>query len=200
MATRCQIQAENIAESDSCSSNMSGVTAIYYVPKAAVTAINVERPDTITCYADRVVIGDNSLAALAIEVETGACFGKMICEEDMGELVYTPQGQHGSRSFKAELEVFHSGFKKQLLGFVAAHNNQECLLVVVMNNGEIHLLGDKLRGARLADSTKSTSGKAVTDPNGAECHFEWNTPAPQVFYDGWDPEDQRTGLPLTPAA
>ncbi len=192
----CSIAVQNIAESDTCGNNQSGVTGIYFIPKSDVTGINAVRPSTITTYAERVVIGSSTMEGKAVTCPTGKGFAKMFCEDDLGELVYTPQGQHGSRSFKAELEVFHPGFKAEILGFVSVHNNQELIIVAEMNNGEFHLLGNMRRGVRLADSTKATSGKAVTDPNGAECHFEWNCDAPQVFYDGWTPEDSTHGLPL----
>lgn len=200
MSNRCNITVQNIAESDTCGNNQSGVTGIYFIPKSDVESINAVRPATITTYAERVVIGSATMEGKAVTVPTGKGFGKMFCADDLGELVYTPQGQHGSRSFKAELEVFHPSFKAEILGFVAVHNNQELIIVAELNNGEFHLLGNTRRGVRLAESTKATSGKAVTDANGAECHFEWNTDAPQVFYSGWTPEDENHGLPLVSAA
>lgn len=196
MSNRCSIAVQNIAESEACSNNMSGVNTLYFIPKADILSINALSPATITTYAERVVIGSSSLATNAISCATGKAFGKMYCADDLGELVYTPQGQKGSRSFKAELEIFHPAFKADMLGFLATHNNQELVLVCVLNNGDVHLLGNKQRGVTLADSTRATSGKAVTDANGAECHFEWNTPAPQIFWEGFDPEDDTTGLPL----
>jgi len=197
MSNRCPIPIQNIAESDSCGNNQSGVRAIYFCPVADVVTINAARPTTITSYEDKVTIGDNlSSSQEAISCATGKGFAKMYCADDLGELVYTPQGQQGSRSFKAELEIFHPAFKSDILGFMATHNNQELLIVCELNNDRFHLIGNARRGAKFADSTKATSGKAVTDANGAECHFEWNTDAPQIFYDGWTPEDANKGLPL----
>ena len=196
MSNTCNIPIQNIAESDSCGNNQSGVTGIYFCPKADVVSINAARPAIITSYEDRVTIGSSSLATNAISCATNKGFAKMFCADDLGELVYTPQGQHGSRSFKAELEVFHPAFKADILGFMTVHNNQELIIVAEMNNGEFHLLGNMRRGVRIDESTKATSGKAVTDPNGAECHFIWNCDAPQVFYEGWTPEDETKGLPM----
>lgn len=196
MSNRCNINVQNIAESDACGNNQSGVRGIYFIPKSDVEAINAKRPAIITTYAERVIIGSATMEGLAVKCPTGKGFGKMFCADDLGELVYTPQGQHGSRSFKAELEIFHPAFKAEILGFVAVHNNQELIIVAELNNDQFHLLGSMRRGVHLADSTKATTGKGVTDANGAECHFEWNTDAPQVFYDGWTPEDEEHGLPL----
>ena len=141
MSNTCNIPIQNIAESDSCGNNQSGVTGIYFCPKADVVSINAARPATITSYEDRVTIGSSSLATNAISCATNKGFAKMFCADDLGELVYTPQGQHGSRSFKAELEVFHPAFKADILGFMTVHNNQELIIVAEMNNGEFHLLG-----------------------------------------------------------
>lgn len=196
MSNNCSVQVQNLAESESCVNNMSGVTTIYFIPKDDITTINALRPSTMSTYADRVVIGSATMEGKAVTCPTGKGFGKMFCADDLGELVYTLQGQKGSRSFKAELEVFHPTFKKEMLGFLAAHNNQELVIVCVLNNGTVHLLGTKQRGVSLADSTKATSGKAYTDANGLEAHFEWNTPAPQIFWDEFDPEDEEHGLPL----
>lgn len=196
---KCAIVASNIAEGESCGNNMSGVTGIYFCPKKDVATINVARPATVTTYAERVVVGTSALATKAITCATGKYFAKMYCADDLGELKYTPQGQHGSKSFKAELEVFHPQFKADILGFLAVHNNEELIVVCQLNNDTYHLLGNIHRGVRLADSTNATSGKAVTDANGAECHFEWNCDAMQVMYEGWSPEDDTTGLPLVPA-
>lgn len=197
MSNRCSIPIQNIAESDSCSNNQSGVRAIYFCPKADVVTINATLATTITNYEERVTIGENlGDSQKAISCATGKGFAKMYCADDLGELVYTPQGQQGSKSMKAELEVFHPAFKEDILGFLAVHNNQELIIVCELNNDKFHLLGSTRRGVKLADSTKATSGKTVTDANGAECHFEWNTDAPKVFYDGWTPEDANKGLPL----
>ncbi len=130
----------------------------------------------------------------AITVKSGKEFAEMYCADGLGELVYTPQGQHGSRSFKAELEIFHPGFKKQLLGCMAVAMNREYILVVGLSNGEWHLLGDTRRGARMTDNTKATSGKAVTDANGGELHFEYSCQHPRVFFVGWNPEDEAYGI------
>ena len=196
MSNRCQVQTQNIAESESCGNNTSGVTTIYFAPKSDITTINATRPANMSTYRDRVVIGSTTMEGMAITMPTGKGFGKMFCADDLGELVYTPQGQKGSRSFKAELEIFHPSFKKDILGFLATHNNQEMVIVAVLNNGEVHLLGTKQRGVSLADNTRATSGKEYTSANGAECHFEWNTPAPQIFWDEFDPEDENHGIPL----
>lgn len=198
--SNCSVSIENLAEAESCANNMSGVNTLYFVRKKEVTAINALRPSSITSYSDRVIIGSSSMEGKAVTCPTGKGFASMYCADDLGELKYTIQGAMGSRSLKAELEVFHPSFKEKILGFLGTHLNEELLIVCLLNNGEYHMLGDKNRGAKIADSSEATSGKAVSDSNGATLHFEWNTPAPQIFYEGWDAEDSTNGLQFPSAS
>lgn len=191
---RCRIKTSDIDAPAPCENNLPGVQRLFFTPREDIESINALAAARPESYGDRVIIGSPALAQRAITVKSGKEFGEIYCAEELGELVYTPQGQKGSRSFKAELEIFHPGFKKEILGFLAAHNNQELVLVVQLVNGDWHLVGDSRRGASLTDSTRATSGKACTDANGAECHFECSTQAPRVFYNGWDPEDEAVGI------
>ena len=197
MANNCNLTIESLANSDFCQNNMSGVKTLYFIPKNDVTAINAVLAATKTTFADYVQIGSAAMEGKAFTVATGKGFAKLYCAKDLGELKYTVQGAAvGSRSLKAHLEVFHPNMKKKLLGFLGTMINQELILVVVQNNGEIHLLGDLERGAEIADGVEATSGKAVTDQNGATLQFEWDTPMAQVFFSEWNPEDATNGLPI----
>lgn len=200
MAT-CNLTIESLAGTDLCENNMSGVKVIYFIPKDDVESINVEKASTLADFEDFVTLGDNSLSEEAISVASGKGFAKMFCAKDLGELKYATQGSIlGGRSLKATLEVFHPKFKKKLLGFLSVAMNLELIIVAKLNNGEYHLLGDLDRGAQLADGVEATSGKAVTDDNGATLNFEYDTPFAQIFYDGWDPTDNTVGLPMIEAA
>lgn len=53
----------------------------------------------------------------------------------MGELKYTTQGTFGGKSMKANLEIFHPGFKPKLLGFIASVMNSETIILARLNNG-----------------------------------------------------------------
>ena len=194
--SNCIRNISNVNAPGVCENNMPGVQRLLFIPRKDVESINAVAVTVPTNYGESVIIGSPAMVQKAITVKSGKEFAEIYSADEFGELIYTPQGQRGSRSFKAELEIFHPAFKADILGFVAVHNNQELLIVVELNNDQFHLLGTTRRGVRLADSTKVTSGKAVTDANGAECHFEWNTDAPQVFYEGWTPEDDTHGLPL----
>lgn len=197
----CTLSIESLANSDFCQNNMSGVKTMYFIPKSDVTAINAVLAATKRTFTDYVEIGSSAMEGMAFTCASGKGFAKIYCPKDMGELKYTVQGATvGNRSLKAHLEVFHPNMKKKLLGFLGTMINQELILVVIQNNGDIHLLGDLERGAEIADGVEATSGKAVTDQNGANLIFEWDTPMPQVFYPEWRPEDATNGLPLIGAS
>lgn len=197
----CTLSIESLANTEFCQNNMSGVKTMYFIPKDDVTAINAVLATTKTSFTDYVQIGSAAMEGKAFTVATGKGFAKLYCAKDLGEIKYAVQGAGvGSRSLKATLEVFHPGMKRKLLGFLGTMINQELIIVAVQNNGEIHLMGDLERGAEIADGVEATSGKAVTDQNGATLQFEWDTPMPQVFYPEWSPEDSTNGLPMISAA
>ena len=197
----CTLSIESLANTEFCQNNMSGVKTMYFIPKDDVTAINAVLATTKTSFTDYVQIGSTAMEGKAFTVATGKGFAKLYCAKDLGEIKYAVQGAGvGSRSLKATLEVFHPGMKRKLLGFLGTMINQELIIVAVQNNGEIHLMGDLERGAEIADGVEATSGKAVTDQNGATLQFEWDTPMPQVFYPEWSPEVSTNGLPMISAA
>ena len=186
----------NINTPAACENNMPGVQRLLFIPRKDVESVNAQPAATPTTYGERVIVGSAAMVQKAVTVKSGKEFAEIYCADKLGELVYTPQGQRGSRSFKAELEIFHPGFKKQLLGYISVAMNREYLLVVGLSNGEGHLPGDTRRGARLADNSKATSGKAITDSNGGELHFEYDCQAPRVFFYGWQPENNVYGIEM----
>lgn len=195
--SKCIFSIESLANDEFCQNNMSGVKTMYFIPMRDVNSINAVLATTKQNFADYVEIGSSAMEGKAFTVNTGKGFAKLYSAKDLGELKYAVQGAGvGSRSMKATLEVFHPNFKRKILGFLGTMINQELIIVVVLNNGDKHLLGDLERGAQIADGVEATSGKAVTDQNGATLQFEWDTPMPQIFYADWNPEDATNGLPL----
>ncbi|MCR4736567.1 MAG: hypothetical protein K5846_00220 [Bacteroidales bacterium] len=81
----------------------------------------------------------------------------------------------------ANLEIFHPGFKPKLLGFIASVMNSEAIILARLNNGDIHMLRDADRDAEIGDNVEASSGKAVTDNNGATISFVYDTPTAQVY-------------------
>lgn len=191
---RCIRKINNIGASVVCENNMPGVQRLLFIPRKDVESINAVAATVPTTYGESVIIGSPAMVQKAITVKSGKEFAEIYCADELGELVYTPQGQHGSRSFKAELEIFHPGFKEQLLGYMSVAINREYIFVVGLSNGDWHLLGDVRRGAKMADNSRATSGKAVTDANGGELHFEYSCQSPRVFFVGWDPDNEVYGV------
>lgn len=195
--SNCSLSIENLAGSEFCKQNMSGVKTIYFCPVGDITAINAQETASKSSFVDYVEIGSSADTGKAFTAATGKGFAKIYCAKDMGELKYAVQGSRvGCRSVKATLEIFHPGMARKLAGFLATMQNQEMLIVAKCNNGDVHLLGDLERGATIADGVEMTTGKAVTDDNGATITFEWDTPMPRIFFEGFDPEDSEKGLPL----
>lgn len=194
------ITLEGLSRLNACANNQGGVKTIYIASAADVTKINAKRAADPKDLGDFVTIGSSSDSGKAIECAEGKGFVKIYCAEDMGELKYTVQGEIvGARSLQATLDIFHPGFRRKGLGFISYFNNADAIIVVKLNNGEYHLMGDTDRGALLADGNEATSGMAAADNNGIHPIFEYTTPFSQIFYEGFDPEDETTGIPILSA-
>lgn len=198
MSNTCDnITLTALEEPSACQQNPSGVKVVYTCPRKDVLAINAKRPTSMTSLEDKVTIGSATLTGLAITCATGKGFVRIYSAQDMGELKYTQTGEIlGCRSFKGSLEVYHPGFNRKSIGFMSLINNQEQVLVVLLNNGEYHLLGDEERGAVLASGNEMTSGKASSDNNGINPVFEYGPADPMIFWDGFDPKDTTKGIPI----
>ena len=198
MPRTCNITLQGLNQLDACGNNLSGVRAIWVANKNDVAAINAVLAATVTDLSNMVTLDTSGLTNKhAIECVEGKGFAAIYCAVDMGELKYTTQGKlSGCKSLKATLDIYHPGFKRVALGALAYFNNQEAVIVAKLNNGEIHLLGDMDRGAKLQDGMEGTSGKASEDDNGVNFIWEYNCPAPRIFDEGWDPKDATIGLPI----
>lgn len=186
---------------NACENNMGGVKTIYICPAKDVVKINAKRKATPTDQTDFVTIGSSTMDGKAIECVEGKGFVKIYCAEDMGELKYASQGTIvGGRSLKATLDIFNPGFGRAGLGFISYFNNADAIIVVKLNNGTYHLLGDTDRGALLAEGNEHTSGKATTDNIGINPVFEYNEPYAQLFWEDFDPEDETHGIPIISAS
>jgi len=63
---------------------------------------------------------------------------------------------------------------------MTAAANRDFILLVRLNNGEIHLLGDLERGAEFGDTVEATSGKTQSDEIGVTFNFTYDT-SPQLY-------------------
>ena len=170
----CALELEDLNKGANCGNNMSGVKNVYISLKDNVASLP-KLPSNRTSYEDFALLEGN------IVMVNGERFYHIYCSRDMGELKYTTQGTFGGKSMKANLEIYHPGFKPKLLGFIASVMNSETIILARLNNGDVHMLGDADRGAEIGDSVEATSGKAVTDNNGATIAFVYDTPTAQIY-------------------
>lgn len=170
----CTLELEDLNKTANCGNNMSGVKSLYIATKDEVKKL--PKLSSLRNTYEHFAVLDGE-----IEMKENKRFHHIYCNRDMGELKYTTQGTVGGKSMRANLEIFHAGFKAKLLGFTAAMMNSEFLLLCRLNNGEIHLLGDMDRGAEFGDTVELTSGKAVTDNNGGTFNFIYDTPTAQIY-------------------
>lgn len=176
----CALTLEELTKNaDICSNNASGVKAIYVAMHPDVATFPT-LPTTRNGFADFAELEG------AIVMVAGKVFKKIYVSKDMGELKYKPQGKTGSRSFRASLEIFHPGMKAKLLGFVGSMMNSEFFIIVLLENGDVHVLGDKYRGAEFSEDSELTSGKEITSDNGGTLHFIYDTPTAQIYTGGLD--------------
>lgn len=176
----CNLSLEELTKtSDVCANNASGVKAVYM-------AMHTDVATFPTLPAVRSEYADFAILEGTIVMVAGKLFKKIYVSKDMGELKYKPQGKTGSRSLRASLSIFHPGLKAKLLGMVASMMNSEFYLAVLLENGDLHILGDKYRGAEFSEDTELTSGKEITSDNGGNLGFIYDTPTAQIYTGGLD--------------
>ena len=172
----CPACLEDLNRSSACS-NMSGVKEILcalqediqtWPAKAAIEARSGLVDHIETASGESIVL------------KSGKKFFKLYSKRNAAELKYAIQGEAGSRSMKATLEIYHPSFRSKILGFMAATMDREIVMLVKTANGDYHLLGDADNGVEY-DSAEATSGKAVTDANGATITLSYDTPAPTIY-------------------
>jgi hypothetical protein len=161
---------------------MSGVKIIYIAFKNHVDVLPTI-PEDKTAFEDFSILSEGGVGAGNTDIKMigDNLFFRLETTVDLGELSYPQQGPSGCHSFLATLNVYHSGFKSKILGFLGAVTNRELIILAKLNNGDIHMLGDKDRGAILGDGTTATSGKALTDQNGTDLFFTYPTPTPRIY-------------------
>lgn len=165
---------EDLNMAASCGNNMSGVKNVYIAFKEDVATFP-RLPMVRESYDDFAILEGT------ITMKNSKRFHHIFCSRDLGELKYVLQGPTGARSLKATLEIYHPGFKSKLLGLVSSTMNSELVILARLNNGDVHLLGDRNRGVEYGENAELSSGKAVTDNNGGTLNFVFDTPTAQIY-------------------
>ena len=178
MSDICPDSFEDLVRPETCQKTVGGmVTEFLYGlkddvanwPEKAAAALRTG----LSAYVETVA-GSNLVMAS----------GKRLCrlqvKKGSAELKYALQGDSGARSFRATLECNIPGFRAAILGFLAATANKELVILAKTRSGEWHLLGNADEGVEY-DTAEAMTGKAGTDPSGADVTFAIDTDAATVY-------------------
>ena len=167
--------------------NMGGLKVKLYFGKYDDVATWPTLPDqesqSVTIETLATLTGD-------ITFNTGKCMFEMYGTPGEIELKNTLIGDTDAQSFKQEVSVKHPGLAAKLIGFCAATNNENLVLIVERHNGTKYMVGFEGMPATKA-SDESGSGKKVEDGAAATIGFVSYGPTPAPIYTG--------SIPLTPA-
>lgn len=178
MSVNCPICLEDLNRPTVCENTKGGVVSTILIalkddvdhwPSKQAPALRQGLADHI-----ETVAGDN------MTMKTGKRFFKIEIKKNSAELKYTLQGESGSRSLKASLQIYTPALRSNVLGFMAATANQEMVLLCQTANKDWHMLGDGDEGCEY-ESGEATSGKAGTDAHGADLTFYTDTAAPTIY-------------------
>lgn len=121
-----------------------------------------------------------TVAGSNLVMASGKRLFRLQVKKGSAELKYALQGESGARSFRATLECNIPGFRAAILGFLAATANKELVILAKTRSGEWHLLGNADEGVEY-DTAEAMTGKAGTDPSGADVTFAIDTDAATVY-------------------
>lgn len=172
----CPACLEDLNRSSACS-NMSGVKELLYALQEDIQTWPAKAAIEVR---SGLVDHIETASGESIVMKPGKKFFKLYSKRNAAELKYAIQGEAGSRSIKATLEIYHPSFRSKILGFMAATMDREMVMLVKTANGDYHLLGDADNGVEY-DSAEATSGKAVTDANGATITLSHDMQAPTIY-------------------
>lgn len=179
MAELCPPCLEDMNRPDNSCGSASGIVRILYgLKKDVLTWPSKESAETRTSLADHV-----NTTVENIIMKPGKKLFEFGSKKNSGELKYVGEGEEGSRSLKASIECYHPQLRAQLVGFATAVQNQELIVLAKTRNGDWHMLGNADEGAIL-ETFDATSGKATTDPNGANIMFSQSGLNAATIYKG----------------
>lgn len=169
----CKYKLDDLRSGQGCETVMSGVKTVLIglIDDVAVWPQEIENPSSME---------ENVMLVGVPVMKPGKRMFKLYSKNDAGEYQCTGQGEEGSRSQQANLNIYNPGFRKSINGFIRAVQNAQLFIICLTNQGEWHVMGDRYRGAVLSEFT-ATSGKATTDANGADMTFIYNTPSDRVI-------------------
>lgn len=96
--------------------------------------------------------------------------------DDTGEFKIEPVGELDGKSFILRLTIFHPGLSAKIFGFMNAAKNDNLVLIVPDNNGNMYVMGDALRPAIYSGAPDGAgTGKETAGRRGISMEFTYKT-------------------------
>ncbi|MEI7424183.1 MAG: hypothetical protein WCK18_18920 [Prolixibacteraceae bacterium] len=167
--------------------NMGGlVQKVYFGYHADVSVFPTKPATPNTLATASVLTGD-------LVMKPGKRLFEMYMTDDTGEFKIDPVGEADGKSFVEHLTLFHPGLQKKILGFINAAKNENLVFVVVDSDGQMYLMGDKLRPAVFAGAPEGVgTGKNAAARKGVSLEFTYKT-ASAFIYEGNVPLTEASG-------
>ena len=156
--------------------NMGGIIPkVYFGYHADVAAFPTKPATPLTLETASVLTGD-------LVMKAGKKLFEMYLTDDSGEFKIETVGELDGKSFVSHLTLFHPGMQKKIIGFMNAVKNASMVFVVLDSEGQMYLMGDKLRPAVFAGSPDGFgTGKETAARKGASMEFTYKTPSVFVY-------------------
>ena len=165
--------------------NMGGIVQkVYFGYHADVATFPAKPVAPVTLETASVLTGD-------LVMKSGKKLFEMYLTDDTGEFKIESVGETDGKSYVEHLTLFHPGMQKKILGFINAAKNENLVFVVADSDGQMYLMGDKMRPALFASSPDGIgTGKETASRKGVSMEFTYKTSNAYIY----------TGsIPLTPA-
>lgn len=156
--------------------NMGGIKPkVYFGYHADVAAFPTKPVSPQTLETASVLTGD-------LVMKAGKKMFEMYLTDDTGEFKIEVVGETDGKSYVEHLTLFHPGMQKKILGFINAAKNESLVFIVSDSEGQMYLMGDKLRPAVFASSPDGIgTGKESASRKGVSMEFTYKTASVYVY-------------------
>lgn len=156
--------------------NMGGLVQKVYFGYHADVANFPTKPTTPTTLETAAALtGD-------LVMKAGKRLFEMYISDDTGEFKIEPVGEADGKSFVEHLTIFHPGLRTKILGFINAAKNENLVFIVVDSDGQMYLMGDRLRPAVFASAPDGIgTGKETAARKGVSLEFTYKTASAFVY-------------------
>ena len=156
--------------------NMGGITQkVYFGFHADVLTWPTKPVEPTTMETNAVLTGD-------LMMKAGKRLFELYITDDTGEFVIEPVGDVDGKSFVNHLTFFHPGLQQKILGFINAAKNDNLVFVVQDAEGQMYLMGDKMRAAIYQGAPDGIGTKKETaGRKGLSAEFTYKTPNVYIY-------------------